>query len=218
MCGNIICVSEEVRKAIQCFLKHDHKFHVIPAFIGATDMDQSFSETTARFLEKHTPVISTVAHFSPEYGLRVLLEAVAKVKEKFEKLGLIVIGEGEEKEINRRIEDLGIKQNVLIRNGLEHSKCIYSIKHTDLFIRPSYIDGDSIAVREAIYLGIPVLASDAVKRPPQACLFKTGDVENLKDKIELMLGTQPGIPLAGRNNVDGDTLGKILKLYRVTGH
>jgi glycogen(starch) synthase len=54
---------------------------------------------------------------------------------------------------------------------------------TDCFIRPTLTDGDSIAVREALSLGIPVVASDAVTRPHGCVLFKTGDALDLGQAI-----------------------------------
>ncbi len=37
--------------------------------------------------------------------------------------------------------------------------------HADLFIRPTYSDGDSVSVREALWAGIPVVASNVCARP-----------------------------------------------------
>lgn len=37
--------------------------------------------------------------------------------------------------------------------------------HADLFIRPTYSDGDSVSVREALWAGIPVIASNVCARP-----------------------------------------------------
>lgn len=54
----------------------------------------------------------------------------------------------------------------------------------DCFVRPTLTDGDSIAVREALALGIPVIASDSVKRPEGCMLFKTRDAGELRHAIE----------------------------------
>lgn len=37
--------------------------------------------------------------------------------------------------------------------------------HADIFIRPTYSDGDSVSVREALWAGIPVIASNVCVRP-----------------------------------------------------
>lgn len=44
------------------------------------------------------------------------------------------------------------------------------------FLRPSREDGDSVAVREALSMGLPVLASDIVNRPEQVVTFSLSGV------------------------------------------
>ncbi len=46
---------------------------------------------------------------------------------------------------------------------------------SDLFVRPTSSDGDSVSVREALSLGTPTLASDAVKRPEGVHTYPVGD-------------------------------------------
>lgn len=47
------------------------------------------------------------------------------------------------------------------------------VKNTDVMIRHTMTDGDSLAVREAIYLQKPVIASDCVSRPPGTITYHT---------------------------------------------
>ena len=39
------------------------------------------------------------------------------------------------------------------------------LRLTDVLLKPTNTDGDAISVREALYLGVPVVASDVVERP-----------------------------------------------------
>ncbi len=55
---------------------------------------------------------------------------------------------------------------------------------SDAVLRPTRTDGDSITVREALYLGKPVFASDVVRRPIGTILFKNNDVTDLKNRIQ----------------------------------
>lgn len=63
------------------------------------------------------------------------------------------------------------------------------------FLRPSREDGDSVAVRESLALGVPVWASDVVKRPEGVTLFRLGgDAEiaaSLADFLASLTGTAP---------------------------
>jgi hypothetical protein len=44
-------------------------------------------------------------------------------------------------------------------------------KYTDIYIRPQVSDGDSVALREALSLGIQVVASDVCIRPQGTNLY-----------------------------------------------
>jgi glycosyltransferase involved in cell wall biosynthesis len=54
---------------------------------------------------------------------------------------------------------------------------------SDVYVRPTRADGDSIAVREALDLGVAVVASDVVTRPRGCALFPSGDPGDLAAAI-----------------------------------
>lgn len=49
------------------------------------------------------------------------------------------------------------------------------IARSQLFIRPTLADGDSVSIREALDLGVPVVASDVVDRPERVSVYRTPD-------------------------------------------
>jgi len=57
------------------------------------------------------------------------------------------------------------------------------LKRCDHLIRPTTTDGDSISIREALYLGVGVIASDCVDRPAGVITHRTGDWRDLEEKI-----------------------------------
>ncbi|MGO3181907.1 MAG: glycosyltransferase family 4 protein [Aequorivita sp.] len=61
------------------------------------------------------------------------------------------------------------------------------IQHSNLVLRPTLSDGDAITIREALFLGKRVIASDVVKRPDNVVLYKTGNVNDLYSKIEKVI-------------------------------
>ena len=62
------------------------------------------------------------------------------------------------------------------------------------FVRPSREDGDSVAVREALSFGLPVLASDVVVRPAEVALVTMRDPAALAAALEPFLA---GLPVPG---------------------
>ncbi|UCG57957.1 MAG: glycosyltransferase [Phycisphaerales bacterium] len=52
----------------------------------------------------------------------------------------------------------------------------------DIVLRPTSSDGDALTVREALYFGIPVIASDAVERPEGTITFENRDIDCLLER------------------------------------
>ncbi len=60
------------------------------------------------------------------------------------------------------------------------------LKRVDVYLRPTATDGDSVAVLEALSLGIPVIASDVVPRPRGAQLYRFRDEDEFLAQLELL--------------------------------
>lgn len=57
------------------------------------------------------------------------------------------------------------------------------LKQVDVYIRPTCMDGASVAVQEAQLMGVPVLASDVVDRPLGVKTFKYKDIDDFIKKL-----------------------------------
>jgi hypothetical protein len=56
-----------------------------------------------------------------------------------------------------------------------------------MVIRPTNTDGDSLTIREGLYLNKIVLASDVVQRPEGTKLFKTRNAMDLFEQMKLLI-------------------------------
>lgn len=115
------------------------------------------------------------------YALDMCVELVASLKKTNESTGLLFalaeIGdEGYFEKIKRRIEELGIRENILFLVGQKELWPLF--KSADLMVRPTNTDGISVSVAEALYLGCPAVASDAVERPAGTIIFRNRDMED----------------------------------------
>lgn len=61
------------------------------------------------------------------------------------------------------------------------------IRRSDVVLRPTLTDGDALTVREALFLGKPVVASDVVSRPDGTYLYRAGDAFDLYRVIKKVL-------------------------------
>jgi hypothetical protein len=63
------------------------------------------------------------------------------------------------------------------------------ISSCDAVVRATSTDGDSISVREGLFLGKAVLTSDCVSRPNGCRCYKTGDIVDLRRALlDLLVG------------------------------
>lgn len=60
---------------------------------------------------------------------------------------------------------------------------------SSLLIRPTCTDGDSVMIREALSLGLPVLASDVSKRPKGCSVYRFGEDLDLLNKATSLLSS-----------------------------
>ncbi|MAO13078.1 MULTISPECIES: glycosyltransferase [Marinobacter] len=78
-------------------------------------------------------------------------------------------------------------QRAIEDEGLDEFICIYPksldfitlIRRSDIVIRPTITDGDALTIREAIFLGKPVIASNVVARPAGTVTYRSGNAEDL---------------------------------------
>ena len=94
-------------------------------------------------------------------------------------------------------------ENVVFIKG-NHS--FYALmKHSDMVIRATATDGDSLSVKEGLSLGIKVIATDSVSRPDGVVLFKYND----PDSLDVALRTPSLLDKFNQH----DSLEKLIVLY-----
>jgi glycosyltransferase involved in cell wall biosynthesis len=171
-----------------------NKMFIIPAFMPPLAIEWvGLEDNILKFREMHTFVISANAYklrldsSIDIYGFDLLIELVKRIKEKNLDVGLIfclpMIGDkAYYNNCLQKIAELRLPENILIiqkemPNGFE----VWKI--SDLFIRPTYTDIEGISVKEALYCGTPVIASDACVRPDGVIVFKNRDIDDLFLKV-----------------------------------
>lgn len=133
---------------------------------------------------KYDKVFATNAHHYREdknaeeiYGILELIE----VFKNLTSISLVVSDpSGEYKE---RIEKRGLKipPNIFL---ISSSHSFFSIlKNVDGFIRNTTTDGDSLSIREALYLNKIVLSTDIVNRPRGTHVYELHNTEKLKQYL-----------------------------------
>jgi len=182
LCAGVICRNEPTQRAIRDLGISPDKLVVLAGFYGiAPEEVAAVPPRVARFLEQRTPVISAIASAGPEYGISLVIEAAAKLRADYPDLGLVLIGAAGPADP----EDF-----VYVTGELPRNAALGILQKADVFVRPTYFDGDASSVREALALGVPVVASDTDFRPDRVILFRRGDADDLAEKIVSVLGAR----------------------------
>jgi len=85
------------------------------------------------------------------------------------------------------------------------------IKDSFALIRATNTDGNSVSILEALYVNVPVIASDVVDRPKSCLLFKSRDQKDLSDKILYLANNYSKIK--GNISETFDSFERIKKIY-----
>ncbi len=172
------------------------RVRVVPAFIPPIPQESPDVPADIRaFVDSADPVMLAATWLGREYegastyGTDMLVELIERIQGDYPQVGLIVtlLG-GSPEEIEQVRNDASQRTGGHIFWVAEPLEDItWLLESSDLYLRPSNTDGDSIAVREALYFGIPVVASDAVARPDVCVLFKTRDMDEFEKMVRKSL-------------------------------
>ena len=119
------------------------------------------------------------------YGLDMCIEAMKELDKKFYLLFIVASNTEQQARMagyKEQIKANGLGDNILIWE--QPASFVRLLQQCDLVLRTTNTDGDAVSIREALYFGKPVLASDVVKRPNGVSLFKTRDTADLIKTIK----------------------------------
>ena len=135
--------------------------------------------------ERDAVVVGTAARLSVEKGVRYLVEAFARLRQRFaERVTLRIAGDGPEK---GRLQDLARRLGVDIEfaGWLEHRDLPAFLQGLDIFVLPSLFEGFGVAAVEAAAMELPVIGSRVHGIPDVVADGKTGLLVPPRDPASL---------------------------------
>jgi glycosyltransferase involved in cell wall biosynthesis len=196
----VIGVNDEIGRAIRRLGMDESRVAVIPAFLGvgqATDLSPEDRATIAG----RQPLMVAVGggDKDPEMGLPTVIEILPDLVRDFPDLRAVFLGWQVGPKTVPLIKAKGLSPWAICLGEVSHERCVSLLQEADVVVRSTFADGDAITVREALDLGVPVVASDTAFRPPGAVLFRKGDAGDLLAKVRQVLtstGSRSGRTLA----------------------
>jgi glycosyltransferase involved in cell wall biosynthesis len=163
---------------------------ILPFSVQPPDRSRPLPERLAAFLGAHSPALLAVAGLEPEYDLAMQIDVMAGILERYPRAGLLIVGAGGlEEALRARIAGTPYGDRVLLYGDMPHALTLRATLECDLLLRTTRYDGDSVSVREALYLGTPVIATDNGMRPAGVRLIPPSGAGRLRDAVcELLSG------------------------------
>jgi glycosyltransferase involved in cell wall biosynthesis len=209
----LIAVNQELADLLQRFGVAAERIRLIPPYAAESPgKDTRLPEPIESFYRAHDPVLVTVSGLEPEYDLRLQIEALGRLRRQFPRIGLAVIGGGsQEAQVRKWIAAKPYGEHIHLCGDVAHETTLRAIAESALFLRTTLYDGDSISVREALHLGIPVVASDNGPRPAGVNLVPVSDLDALCRAVEARL-KEPAAPNPPARGGD-ENLAAVFRFY-----
>lgn len=181
-------------------------------------------------------VFTSASATLPFKGLSVLIDAIELLKKSFPSIKLNIAGQisngvqqtGYTKFIKKRIESLGLTENVVWLGALNAGGIISKLIESHVAVVPSFVESYCVALKEAITIGIPAVASYAGAMPElgknnkMVSYFPPGDASMCAYSIEKIFANEDMSnkalnknTLTDQTNTDIDASNLQIEIYKL---
>ena len=201
----VFCISNYTKKRI---LEKANIKNILTVHMGSTLLPDLVNEEIKRYKEEYAirdeyPIVLTVGAIKERKGQFETLQAISELKKKYSKILYIIVGNSDEvryvNRINSYVLENNLENNVRILSDIkidEDLSFFYNI--CDVFALNSnsdeiHFEGFGLVILEANQFGKSSIGSkesgieDAIKDGVTGYLTNQKDVEDIKNKIELVL-------------------------------
>jgi len=140
------------------------------------------------------PCLGMVARIDGRKGHEQALGALVKLKEKYPKAGLVVIGSGpKSSEILELSKRYGINDSVIFKGQIPEKAVYENLLSFDVFLLPSITEAFPLTVIEAMACGIPVVATDVgglpeiIESGENGILVPYGNILLLAEAVDMIM-------------------------------
>jgi glycosyltransferase involved in cell wall biosynthesis len=160
----IHAVSEQEAEAIRNFTVNK-KIFVLRNGLDPKKFDRDTGSTNAGLEDfysqrKDKKIILFLGRIDEAKGLKILAQAMGKIRKQRDDILLLIAGPdnwGYRPKLVKTLREEGIFDKVVFTGMLDEGEKILALKHATIFALPSYSEGFSIAVLEAMACGLPVI-------------------------------------------------------------
>jgi len=182
----LIVISKHIQNQVKS--RFNRESHLIHNGVDLPDLNQGEAFLQEIGVQRDSYILA-VARFVPEKGLHDLIDAYEQLNLP---MPLVIAGDSDHEDsyslsLKQRAES---NDRIILTGYISGDPLSQLYAHARLFVLPSYHEGLSIALLEALSYGLLVLASDIPPNLevnlPREHYFACGDVEALAKKMEVM--------------------------------
>lgn len=211
--SRIIAINEELARMFGRYGVEQEKISIIPPFaLTPARPDVALPHEISAFAESHGPLLVSVGGLEADYEPIFLVEAMSSILDRYPRAGLIIVGGGSMRDpVESAVAASGHAEAIRLSGNLEHEATLNLIARADALLRITLFDGDAISVREALFVGTPVIATDTAQRPDGVRLVAAGDLDGLVKRIDEAVASAPVRPI--ELVPDHSNIKRVLTLY-----
>lgn len=212
---HFVCVSAEQRDVLLEWGVHPTAVSVIPAYLPPAHPDREHGlAPLAAARQAGRPVIVCVAQLLEHYGVVELLEALHGLRGPPRPLLVLVTYLDRSRAYAERCRTWLDGSDAIVVQDVPSSQVAAILADADVFVRPTWWDGDAVSLREAAFFGLRIVATDVAKRPVGAELCAAKSASSLREALRGVLED----PTRGRVDFDhGASLRALRAVYRRCG-
>lgn len=212
--GAVIAVNGDLADVFKRFGVPEERIkNILPFADTRPDPAVELPESLAAIFQKHSPVLVAVGGLEPDYDPLLAVRAMDEILAKLPHAALILIGDGSmRKAVETAVASCSDPSRIHIAGNVDHAITLHLIERSDMLLRTTLFDGDAISVREALFLGTPVIATNNGMRPAGVHLIPVGDREELiRAVIKLSKNSKPR---GSATQSDNSNIRQVIDLYR----
>ncbi|MCQ2519405.1 MAG: glycosyltransferase [Lachnospiraceae bacterium] len=142
------------------------------------------------------PVVCSIGRYTFQKRFDYLIRSIKSVKDKYDSVKLILIGEGELREqYEQLIKELGLENNVVLAGWHENPYSI--LGHADMFAFCPDFEGFGLALCEAFVCGIPCITTNHPGGIQELMQFSGNSSENVILDTGILTP-----PISGENGIE----------------
>jgi glycosyltransferase involved in cell wall biosynthesis len=191
--NHVIVISEAIQKVLVQAGVKPHKISLVRSavapyttMLSQTDFQKTFN------LDREGLAIGVVAQLIPRKGHRYLIEAMPGILGRFPESRFLFFGQGAMEEALKKLVKQKALEHAVIFAGF-HDNVRDFLPHLDLLVHPALMEGLGVALLEASFAAVPIVASHAggipevVRDGKNGLLVPSGDVQALTQAIITVL-------------------------------